>query len=44
MMKYLYANKMPCVVFWNGDTDKTILDRLRLTHVRKYLDITTGWH
>jgi len=36
--------KAPCVVFWNGNTDKNLIEKLGITHVKNYLDITTIHH
>jgi len=39
--RYLHTDdRAPIVIFWAGNTDKTIMDRLRIPNVRSYLNIT----
>lgn len=40
--RYLNTDdRTPIVVFWNGNTDRTIIDRLKLPNIRTMLNITT---
>lgn len=42
MVKYLHSdNKKPVVVFWNGNTDRELVNRLKLPNITKFLDMTT---
>lgn len=39
--RYIHTDdRPPVVVFWAGNTDKTIMDKLRIPNVRAYLNIT----
>jgi len=42
LTKYLHLDgSKPVIVLWNGETDKVILDRLKIQNIHKILNITT---